>query len=79
MSVPSEERDDGETQLPSVVHTVRCLGCGVVYPKPARGGTVAANPGCPRCGYVGWLTTSAATALAPRHRFAADHRRRRSA
>jgi predicted nucleic acid-binding Zn-ribbon protein len=78
MSVPSEE-SDAETPLPSVFHAVRCLGCGAVYPKPARGGTVAANPGCPQCGYVGWLTPSAATALALRHRFVADHRQRRSA
>jgi predicted nucleic acid-binding Zn-ribbon protein len=78
MSVAGEE-SDAETPLPSVFHTVRCLGCGVVYPKPARDGIVAANPGCPQCGYVGWLTTSVATALALRRRFAADHRRRRSA
>jgi predicted nucleic acid-binding Zn-ribbon protein len=62
-----------------VLHTVRCLSCGAVYSKPARGGTVTANPGCPDCGYVGWLTTSSATALALRHRFAADRRRRHSA
>jgi predicted nucleic acid-binding Zn-ribbon protein len=61
-----------------VPHTVRCLGCGAVYSKPARGGTFTANPGCPDCGYVGWLTTSSATALALRHRFAADPRRRHS-
>ena len=62
-----------------VLHTVRCLSCGAVYSKPARGGTVTANPGCPECGYLGWLTTSSATALALRHRFAADPRRRHSA
>ena len=62
-----------------VLHTVRCLGCGAVYSKPSRGGTVTANPGCPDCGYLGWLTTSSATALALRHRFAADPRRRHSA
>ena len=64
---------------PEVLHTVRCLGCGAVYSKPARGGTVTSNPGCPDCGYVGWLATSLATALALRHRFAADPLRRRSA
>jgi predicted nucleic acid-binding Zn-ribbon protein len=78
MGVSSGE-SDGETPMPSMFHAVRCLGCGAVYPKPARGGTVAVNPGCPKCGYVGWLTTSSPTALALRHRFAADHRRRRSA
>ena len=62
-----------------VLETVRCLGCGAVYSKPARGGTVTVNPGCPDCGYLGWLTTSSATALALRHRFAGDPRRRPSA
>jgi predicted nucleic acid-binding Zn-ribbon protein len=37
---------------------VRCLGCGVVYAKPTGVGTVTANPGCPECGYVGWLLES---------------------
>jgi hypothetical protein len=65
-----------------VLHTVRCLRCGAVYAKPAQGGTggtVTANPGCPDRGYVGWLATSSATALALRHRFAVDRRRRHSA
>jgi len=74
---------DGESgQSPpqlEVLHTVRCLGCGAVYSKPAEGGIVTSNPGCPDCGYVGWLATSLATALALRHRFAADPRRRHSA
>ena len=39
----------------SPVSSVRCLGCGVVYPKPEGGGTSLSNPGCPRCGYVGWV------------------------
>ena len=34
---------------------VRCLECGATYVKPADGGTVHRNPGCPRCGYVGWI------------------------
>jgi predicted nucleic acid-binding Zn-ribbon protein len=59
-----------------VLHTVRCLSCGAVYSKLARGGTVTANPGCPDCGYLGWLTTSSATAIALRHRFSVDPRRR---
>jgi hypothetical protein len=37
------------------VSSVRCLGCGTAYPKPAGGGTAESNPGCPKCGYVGWL------------------------
>jgi phage FluMu protein Com len=39
----------------SVVVTVRCLGCGKAYAKPSAGGTVKTNPGCPKCGYVGWV------------------------
>jgi hypothetical protein len=44
----------------TVVESVRCLGCGVVYAKPAGGGTVQENPGCPECGYVGWMATERA-------------------
>ena len=39
----------------TLVESVRCLECGDVYPRTAGDGTVAANPGCPRCGYVGWI------------------------
>jgi hypothetical protein len=35
--------------------SVRCLECGEVYAKPLAGGTVEKNPGCPLCGYVGWI------------------------
>ena len=35
---------------------VRCLGCRHVYAKPAQGSTASRNPGCPKCGYVGWLS-----------------------
>ena len=73
-----EEITQAEPRL-QVLHTVRCLGCGAIYSKPAQGGTVTANPGCPDCGYVGWLATSSATAIALRHRFAVDPRRRHSA
>jgi predicted nucleic acid-binding Zn-ribbon protein len=62
-----------------LLHIVRCLGCGAFYAKPKRGGTISANPGCPECGYVGWLTTSSASAIAQRHRFDEDRLRRRSA
>jgi hypothetical protein len=34
---------------------VRCLECGTAYAKPSTGGTVDQNPGCPRCGYIGWI------------------------
>jgi hypothetical protein len=42
-----------------LVATVRCLACGTVYPKPAALGTAESNPGCPRCGYVGWVPAEA--------------------
>ncbi len=35
---------------------VRCLACRRVYDKPSAGTTVGRNPGCPSCGYVGWLS-----------------------
>ncbi len=38
-----------------VFERVRCLECGEVYVKPVAGGTVHRNPGCPECGYVGWI------------------------
>ncbi len=38
----------------TVLESVQCLECGAVYAKPAGGGTVQENPGCPDCGYVGW-------------------------
>ena len=43
--------------FPNVVQLerVRCLECGATYVKPSDGGTVSRNPGCPRCGYVGWI------------------------
>jgi hypothetical protein len=37
------------------LQSVRCLGCGTVYGRPSGGGTLTRNPGCPGCGYVGWL------------------------
>jgi hypothetical protein len=40
---------------PHDLEPVRCLECGAVYAKPTEGGTVDRNPGCPRCGYVGWI------------------------
>jgi hypothetical protein len=42
----------------TVVESVRCLECGAVYARPLGGGTVRENPGCPDCGYVGWMATS---------------------
>ena len=43
----------------TVLESVRCLECGAVYSKPAGGGTVRQNPGCPDCGYVGWVAINA--------------------
>jgi hypothetical protein len=42
----------------SVFESVRCLECSEVYSKPVAGGTVDKNPGCPVCGYVGWIPLS---------------------
>jgi hypothetical protein len=39
----------------TVYQSVRCLECGSVYAKPYRGGTLVVEPGCPECGYTGWL------------------------
>jgi hypothetical protein len=47
--------DSGETRPLSRIERVRCLNCSASYIKPAGGGTVSANPGCPECGYVGWV------------------------
>jgi hypothetical protein len=62
----------------SRIERVRCLGCGVVYVKPTGGGTVSANPGCPECGYVGWVLDSAVTRDASQLRSVADRLRRRT-
>jgi hypothetical protein len=62
-----------------VLHTVRCLSCDAVYSKPSHGGTVTANPGCPECGYLGWITSSRSKALALRSHFDVDLRQRHSA
>ncbi|TMK62922.1 MAG: hypothetical protein E6G60_08750 [Actinobacteria bacterium] len=43
----------------TVLESVRCLECGAIYAKPAGGGTVRQNPGCPECGYVGWVDVDA--------------------
>ena len=49
---------EGKSQGPTlaVYESVRCLECETVYAKPARGGTARLNPGCPECGYLGWLS-----------------------
>ena len=62
----------------AVFESVCCLECGETYSKPAAGGTVEKNPGCPECGYVGWIPLSLPERSA-RRRSAADRRRRRFA
>ena len=65
----------------NVIHIerVRCLDCSTSYSKPADGGTVHENPGCPRCGYLGWIATTVPTAPQERGHSDADLRRRSSA
>jgi len=67
----------GERRL-RVLQSVRCLECTSVYTKPAGGGTAAANPGCPECGYLGWSPVSAQEVWL-RPRFAVGHPPHRSA
>jgi hypothetical protein len=63
-----------------LLHRVRCLGCSAVYSKPSGGGTATANPGCPECGYVGWVKTAAPiTEPSLQRRSDADPLRRHSA
>ena len=61
-----------------VLESVSCLECETQYAKPSGGGTAAANPGCPECGYLGWLPVSAETEPT-RRRFSGDPPRRRFA
>ena len=53
-----DPKSGGEAPDLMAVESVRCLECGAVYAKPADGGTVRENPGCPECGYVGWMSTT---------------------
>jgi hypothetical protein len=56
----------------AVLESVRCLECGEVYAKPAAGGTVHKNPGCPTCGYVGWIPLSLPGERHEQHRSGGD-------
>jgi len=56
------------------IDRVRCLECGTKYVKPADGGTVHENPGCPKCGYVGWISATIPANAGGLRRFAADRR-----
>jgi hypothetical protein len=62
----------------SVLETVRCLECGEVYSKPLAGGTTQKNPGCPVCGYVGWIPINLPSEEGAQHHSAADRRRLRT-
>jgi hypothetical protein len=72
------QSDPGPGPNLTVLESVCCLECGAAYAKPAAGGTVRENPGCPECGYVGWVATALmafSESSSPRH-FAVDRRRR---
>jgi hypothetical protein len=56
----------GEVRALAVLETVICLECSEVYAKPVIGGTVQKNPGCPACGYVGWIPVSVPEERPPR-------------
>jgi hypothetical protein len=51
------------------LETVCCLECGEIYSKPVGGSTVQKNPGCPECGYVGWIPLSLPAEPAAQRRF----------
>lgn len=68
--------DEGPTL--TVLESVRCLECGAIYAKPSGGGTAQQNPGCPECGYVGWIGVDAPIMQAWQpFRFAEDPLQRR--
>ena len=73
------EKSQQEAPNLAALESVRCLDCGEIYSKPARGGTAAANPGCPSCGYVGWLSITIPLGEAERYRSASDRLRHPSA
>ena len=58
-----------------LIEAVCCLGCGAEYAKPSGRGSLVASPGCPACGYVGWVPSRLpVTAASPRGRSDADRR-----
>jgi hypothetical protein len=57
------------------IDRVRCLECGAKYVKPADGGTVHENPGCPKCGYLGWISATIPASSGGLRRFGGDRRR----
>ena len=71
--------EKGEKRRLEAIDTVRCLACGARYAKPVGGGTVHSNPGCPDCGYVGWVLVSSVSPVSETRHFSEDRPRRRSA
>jgi hypothetical protein len=69
-----ESNSGDETPSLTVLESVQCLECGALYAKPSGGGTVRENPGCPQCGYVGWVAaaTRAFSEMWTLHRLGAD-------
>ena len=61
----------------AALETVRCLKCSEVYAKPIAGGTTTENPGCPVCGYVGWVAVTVPATRPTPLRFAAGRLPRR--
>jgi hypothetical protein len=47
--------DDGSIATHPNEIRVCCLACGTRYGKPISGTVTRANPGCPACGYLGWV------------------------
>lgn len=60
----------------TLLESVMCLACGAVYSKPSDGGTARENPGCPECGYVGWVIAKTAPEEEPPRRRSAVGRQR---
>jgi len=56
--VGAAARSDNAERAPAT-DRVRCLECGSVYGKPSGRGTAGSNPGCPNCGYIGWVDAEA--------------------
>jgi len=66
--------EQGAERGATVLTRVRCLECGHAYAKPAGGGTMSENPGCPSCGYLGWIPASVEVTAPRQLRSAADRR-----
>ena len=60
-----------------MLENVRCLECSEVYAKPVSGGVLDQNPGCPSCGYSGWIPVSLPSERERRLRSAAGRPRLR--